>query len=271
MKNQLLTDENYNNYNSSEDIPDIYHKVNEDIPFSSESALEKTAVICKYLAKHVKGGPGLGTSSGRALKIMLEGNYGVCSDISQVFNNFCILNDIKVREWGVVDKFYKESYGHSFNEIFSEELDKWIAVDPSKCLFFYDPKNETPLSAEELFTRGRQKLPLKYECFGENVDIDDPYIRAIYFSPKAIPFMLYNYKIKTIDTVLDKFPKFPNFLISTLLIMLRKHFRYMMLFNDHKRLWNPKTQIVTQGNTITEEKASEPGVETSSKSYKLSN
>ena len=44
--------------------------------------------------------PGLSVPSEEALKIMLAGKGGVCSDMVQIFNNFCVINDIKVREWG---------------------------------------------------------------------------------------------------------------------------------------------------------------------------
>ncbi len=32
---------------------------------------------------------------------MINGEGGVCSDFSQIYSNFCVINDIKVKEWGL--------------------------------------------------------------------------------------------------------------------------------------------------------------------------
>jgi hypothetical protein len=50
--------------------------------------LEKEAKkIAKWLRNHIKG-PGLGKSSNKHYE-KIRGEGGVCSDMSQVYNNFC--------------------------------------------------------------------------------------------------------------------------------------------------------------------------------------
>ena len=75
---------------------------------------------------------------------------GVCSDYAQVFINFCIINDIKVREWGIKGSSQAIIGGHSFNEFYSEELRKWILIDIYNCVFIINKSSKELLSVSQL-------------------------------------------------------------------------------------------------------------------------
>jgi len=131
-----IKNESYNLINTKAELPSIFNTVNMQMfkDTSKMTDLEKVKYISTWLVDHIKGGPGLSLSSKKALQIMLDGKGGVCSDMAQIFNNFCLINDLKVREWGVtIIPFNTNFGGHSFNEVYIKELDKWIFVDVSNC------------------------------------------------------------------------------------------------------------------------------------------
>jgi hypothetical protein len=71
----------------------------------------------KWLRNHIKGGPGLGKSSNKALRKMIRGEGGVCSDMSQVYNNFCVIKRFKSKRMGlkIITDNHSILGGHSFN------------------------------------------------------------------------------------------------------------------------------------------------------------
>ena len=90
----------YNGINPKNNIPEIYFEINQSIfPKASkiQTDFKKAIKIARWLENHVKGGVGLGKSSEITLRKMINGEGGVCSDLSQVYNNFCVINDIKVK------------------------------------------------------------------------------------------------------------------------------------------------------------------------------
>ena len=129
----------YNNINSISEIPKIYFALNKLVFSKVKTELtdvEKAQRIAIWLRNHIKGGPGLGNSSEKALKKMMNGEGGVCSDFSQVFNNFCVINNLKVKEWGlkIISKDPSILGGHSFNEVYSKEYKKWVLIDVTKSI-----------------------------------------------------------------------------------------------------------------------------------------
>ena len=106
----------YNFVNNKEDIPKHFEEINSIIfeDGKPDSDLDLVKKLCSWLQNNIKGGKGLSYPSEEALKIMLAGKGGVCSDMVQVFNNFCVINDIKVREWGVTRAPFNKavSYTH---------------------------------------------------------------------------------------------------------------------------------------------------------------
>lgn len=231
----------YNELNAPQDIPEIYSRVNARIPLTPEmDDFEKALAISTYLRINIKGGPGLSLSSAKTLEAMLDGRGGVCSDFSQVFNNFCVINNIKVKEWNCVDRFYLSQYGHTFNEVYAPQLQKWIAIDMHQSFYFTD-ENRTPLSVVEAFSRRRAGLENNFEFFVPGYEPKSMDRLKNIFSSKSIPFLTINYKNNEVDRYLDKFAgKFPVFVITTLMILLRKNFCFLFVLDNYKIKLLPK-------------------------------
>ena len=230
-ENQLPT---FNDCNRKEDIPPLFLEINKNISLQPQmDEYDKAIAITVYLRKHIKGGPGLGLSSDKALQLMLDGKGGVCSDHAQIFNIFCLLNDIKIREWGIVEKLCKPCYGHSINEIYSTKYQKWILIDSGKSLCFSSGEGEPPFSVIELFSQLRMGKPLHFfsVCrLGTN-------LKRINFtySSQTIPFLITNYVNKDYDYYFNMFQdRLPSFAINALLILLRKNYRFLFVIDDYK-------------------------------------
>lgn len=231
----LINEENYNDYNKKSDIPELFHSVNTTINLNQDDNLDKATKLAKEVRLMIKGGRGLGLSSEKTLKLMLQGEGGVCSDIVQAYNNFCILNDIKIRELGVIDRVYDSKQDHSFNEYFSKDLKKWIAIDTSKGVCFIDPKNKVKLSATELFDYVNNGRTVEYFSYLDDNNYDfqndlEESINQIYFQKNSIPFVISNYKIRFYDNLLDNFQTLlPTFVIHSMAVMLLKNVKFVML------------------------------------------
>lgn len=232
-----VINETYNAYNAIEDIPEIFFDINNEIfkDTKIETDLEKAIHIAAWLRKNIKGGPGLSMPSDLALTTMLGGMGGVCSDISQVYNNFCVINKIPVKEWGItILPFNKKYGGHAANEIFSKELNKWVLIDVSKCIIFYTSESNEPLSTLEVFSTPKD---LRYNPFLKEIK-DDKQIQNYYFNEAAAPFLISNYKNK----VYDKFlrggnSKIPIFLIHFLVYLTGNSYHYKFPLNDYKKMF----------------------------------
>ena len=231
----VINGESYNDYNEKSDIPEIYHKVNSTFELQQSNNLDKGIQLAKFVRLKIKGGKGLGLSSDRTLKFMLKGEGGVCSDIAQAYNNFCILNDIKIRELGIIDKIYDSKHDHSFNEFFSEKLNKWIAIDVSKGIYFVDPSTSKKLSAVELFNLIDNQKKVEYVSFITEKTYDfhsdlEESVEQIYFQQNSIPFLISNYNIGFYDKLLNLFQSWlPTFIIHTIALILFKNVKFIML------------------------------------------
>lgn len=232
----------YNDINAPTDVPQIYFETSEKMALSpGMDAFDKAIAISTYLRTNIKGGPGLSLSSDKTLRLMLEGKGGVCNDFSQVFNNFCLINGIRVKEWNCVDRFFKTRFGHTFNEIYSPKHQKWIAIDVHQTFYFTPEDSDIPLSAVEIFKRGRdgQKKVFRFFVPGYEAKTLDR-LNKIY-APTAMPFLTMNYRNSDIDHYLDRFRgKFPVFIISTILILLRKNFHFLFVLDNYKVKLLPK-------------------------------
>lgn len=226
----------FNDSNRKEDIPLLYLETNSKIPLDPEmDGFEKTLALSKWLRFQIKGGRGLGLSSETSLRMMLDGQGGICSDYSQMLNVFCLLNDIRVREWGTVEKFYNPMFGHNYNEVWSEKRQKWIAVDFQKNLWFHKSADDTPLSVIELFTSLREGNPLAYHYFSDWRCIDMYKIDKTY-SKDSIPFLISRYDNKVYDHYLNKYQdKYPSFVINALMILKGKNYRFLFVMDDYRR------------------------------------
>lgn len=231
----------YNQYNSKDQIPSIFKEINEEIfkEFKGETELDRIKHLSIWLKNSIKGGRGLSEPSDTALSIMLSGEGGVCSDMAQIFNNFCVINDIKVREWGNTRAPFNESYGgHSFNEVYSEQLNKWILIDVySSVLFFYH--KGIPLSVIELFELVRKKEKVYFESFNSGHQVDEKNIARNYLDPDTIPFLICNYSNETYDRYLRKYrPQLPVFMVHFLLFIIGKSYHYRFPLDDYKEIFS---------------------------------
>ena len=232
-----LKDSNcFNTLNKKEDVAPIFLQTFAKIELDGKTDLEKSVTISKFLTQNIIGGPGLGLSSDVALYKMLNDRAGVCSDFSQIYNVFCLLADIKVREYGVVEKFYNPQFGHTFNEIYSNELQKWVMLDVGKGIYYKNRDTQQPLSATEIFLQLRNAQEPEIVYFTQRID-DDKRLDQIY-SAESIPFLISNYNNKTYDYYFNKYQdKVPGFLINFLLILVRKNFKFSFMLDNYKKFF----------------------------------
>lgn len=231
----------YNQFNSKDDIPKLFKEVNDEIlaSYQGSSDFEKAKHIAMWLNSHIKGGPGLSVSSEKALKIMLDGEGGVCSDMAQIFNNFCVINHIKVREWGATRAPFDPVFGgHSFNEIYCTGLSKWILLDVSACMVFYD-QSGLALSVIALYQRIRNKEAVNYKSFCSQNLPDQETIHRNFLNPKNVPFLICGYSNKIYDRMLDlSRPHIPVFMSHFFLYMVGKSYSYRFPLDDSRRIFS---------------------------------
>ncbi|WP_299116152.1 transglutaminase-like domain-containing protein [uncultured Winogradskyella sp.] len=232
-----VNQETYNKYNQEKDIPKIYYEINKEI-FKNKlpaTELEKAKQIALWLRSNIKGGPGLSLPSDEALVSMLDGRGGVCSDLSQVFNNFCVINGILVKEWGItIMPFDKRYGGHAVNEIFSKEMNKWILIDVSRCILFYLEDNVEPLSTLEVFTANGN---LRHSSL-LGIEKEDKQLQNYFYNPSATPYLIVSYKNKLYDSYLRGLKQwFPIFVIHFLVYMTGRSYKYKFPLSDYNDLF----------------------------------
>ena len=238
----------YNAINPKYDIPPIYFQLNNMIlakPEADLSDIEKAKKIAKWLRNHIKGGPGLGKSSNKALRKMIRGEGGVCSDMSQVYNNFCVINDLKVKEWGlkIITDNHSILGGHSFNEVYSKEFKKWVIIDVSKSIFFYHNNAKIPLSVFDLIQLKKENKEIHYFEFNKKVTVDKQYIEDIYLIPNSFPFLITNYCNKTYDYFLDKLSFLPESIVHGLIYLTGKSYTFEFPTKEYKVV-SPVTESI---------------------------
>lgn len=241
VTNADIEGEAYNTCNPKADIPAYFHEINTRI-FPSEKPkdiLDLVLQLSIWLQQHIKGGPGLSYASEEVLRKMLLGEGGVCSDRVQVFNNFCVINDVKVREWGVTGIPFDKSYGgHSFNEVFIPSMNKWIAVDVSYCGFFYAENQTLPLSVIEIFQAARQQDRVLFKTFLPGGESPLKIIQNNYLKPGIAPFLVSRYNNVVYDRYLKRYRGYlPVFVIHFMVYLSGKSYRYLFPLDDYKRIF----------------------------------
>jgi hypothetical protein len=231
----------YNTWNKKEEIPKNFSEINSKV-FQNrkpDSDLEMVKQLVSWLCQHTKVGPGLSESSDKALETMLYGKGGVCSDMSQIFNNFCVINDIQVREWGTTSApFNRVNGGHSFNEVYIKELQKWLLIDPSWGMLFYNDQ-KMPLSVVELYHFTRNNKILHYQSFVEGNTIEASQVSKNYLNTDITPFLICEYRNKTYDRFL-KFarPYLPVFMIHFFIYLSGKSYHYKFPLDDYNKIFS---------------------------------
>ena len=236
-----IEDYTYNIVNPKSEIPGYFHEINKTIFKDGKpgTTLELVKTLSLWLLDNIKGGPGLSVPSDVALKVMLAGNGGVCSDMTQIFNNFCVINDIKVREWGSTRAPFNREYGgHSFNEVYISELKKWVLIDVSYCAMFYHEESQ-PLSVIELYQLLREKKIITYKSFNNSKILETANIEKNYLNPDTIPFLICNYSNKTYDAILKySRPIIPIFMSHFVLYVFGKSYYYRFPLDNYKNIFS---------------------------------
>lgn len=226
----------FDQFNDLSVVPDYFFKINSEISVAEHAdELEKSKQIGQYLRSKTKPGPAIGLSPEATLRKMLEGNGGVCSDFSEIFNLFCLINQIPVKEWGCVDRLYNTQFGHSFNEIYSSAKQKWIAIDIHKGILFKDPSGDY-LSTIELFQYLRAGNELIVEHYS---DYRSPQIERLNFvyAAQTIPFLVDNRHFKYISNCFQKYEKkIPKLLMDSWIILVQKNQKFIFVLDNYKKL-----------------------------------
>lgn len=220
----------YNDINKKSNIPPLYSEINNLIftdLIGDLTDYEKAIKIAIWLKNNIKGGPGLGKSSTTALSKMINGEGGVCSDFSQIYNNFCVINDLKVKEWGIknISNDPRVSGGHSFNEVYCKELQKWIMIDTAKSIVFYYKEQNIPLSTFEFIQFKKENKEISPSSFNTTIS-NDTNINNIFLTSNSLPFVITNYNNKTYDFFLNKLDFFPESIIHGIVFLMGKSYAF---------------------------------------------
>ena len=232
---------NYNDLNPKGGIPDYFYEINalifKDIRPTSD--FETVKHISLWLKAHIKGGRGLSEPSDKALHTMLSGAGGVCSDMAQIFNNFCVINDLKVREWGTTSAPFNRAFGgHSFNEVFCKELEKWMLIDVYWC-FYFKSDNGNPLSVIELYQRNRCDKPIHCQSFYPTMTVEPMTVAKNYLNPDIIPFLICGYRNSIYDAFLKRTQSFvPIFVTHFVIFLLGSSYHYQFPLDDYKAIFS---------------------------------
>ncbi|MFK7782427.1 hypothetical protein [Psychroserpens sp.] len=231
----------YNTTNKKTDIPAYFYEIN-NLIFKTKKPKEELEIVKQiaiWMHKNIKGGRGLSEPSEKALRMMIDGDGGVCSDMVQVFNNFCIINDIKVREWGVTRAPFDRVFGgHSFNEIFCTNLNKWVLIDVSSSILFYSKKSIEPFSVLELYQFLRSGEDVFFKTFNEAHKISKANVENNFFNPDIVPFLICNYSNKRYDLLLKySRPYIPIFVSHFILYVLNKSYHYKFPIDNYKNIF----------------------------------
>jgi hypothetical protein len=227
----------YNDINKKSNIPPLFFEINNLIFKDSIDDLadfEKALKIATWLKNNIKGGPGLGKSSTTALSKMIKGEGGVCSDFSQIYNNFCVINDLKVKEWGMknLSNDSTVSGGHSFNEVYCKEFQKWIMIDTAKSIVFHYVDKNIPLSTFEFIQLKKDNKKISPSNFNATISICNDNINNIFLTSSSLPFIITNYNNKTYDYFLDKLDFFPESIIHGIVFLMGKSYVFEFPQND---------------------------------------
>jgi hypothetical protein len=221
----------YNDINKKRSIPALFFEINNKIFAAGKpecSDFDQALQIAVWLKKNIKGGPGLGKSSPVALQTMIDGKGGVCSDFSQIYSNFCVINDIKVKEWGIknLSNDPRFSGGHSYNEVYCSTMKKWVLVDVSKGILLFQKNTNIPLSSLEYIQLKKENKEIVISTIIPNDVIDLPRIQNIYLVFEVLPFVVTNYNNKIVDFFLDKLSFFPESIVHGMIIMLGQGYNF---------------------------------------------
>lgn len=100
-------------------------------------------------SKRVDGA--INATSEKTYSTIVREGRGYCADFVKAFAGLAAARGIAVRQWGFA--FNGFGSGHTFNEVFDTELEKWVMIDSFHSLYFVDPVSRLPLSVLEVHDR----------------------------------------------------------------------------------------------------------------------
>lgn len=156
---QVFETENVNEWCETRQVPEAYRQVVARLQLDGLSDFEKARRIAYDLSYGHSRGSGLGYDSVSALHHIYHLGEGLCSDYAQVFIGLCLAANLKAREWGLCNDFVDLKIGHSYCEVWCQELREWVFVDPSRSLYAIDTLDESLLSVRrmvDLSTSGKE-------------------------------------------------------------------------------------------------------------------
>ena len=210
-------------------IPDEYRSRVERLYTDDPSSWKHALAIAEHLSTKGTRGPGLGEDSTSALKAILEGRGGTCSDFAQVYWGLANAAGIPTREWGLCwDLLDTHRGGHAFNEIYCEEKERWVFVDPTFSIYATLRSGGPELSVSGL-------VDLVMKGCGEEVHFHfiDPQqetpqrverLRRHYLDCRHIFFCLSNYNPFEQDEVLRKWRWLP-LALQNLFLLFSGHYQ----------------------------------------------
>jgi hypothetical protein len=154
------------------EFPETFKREHDQPPADFQQALQKVFGSTKAASRNFSDALALGNylaipgfhggaiqrDSITALHGIVDHGTGYCADFAQVYSGLAHASSIAVREWGMsFDGF--GGNGHSFNEIYDEERQRWVFIDTYFSFYVQDKFTGEPLSVLEF----RKKLLSKSE------------------------------------------------------------------------------------------------------------
>ena len=137
-------------------IPEVFARVAADLASSGGQPPLEGFQLAVAVSSHLMGSPKrvggpIQSDVASAYAGVTQAGRGYCADFTQVFTAIATAAGLPVRTWGI--SFQAFGAGHAFNEVFDNQLHKWVLVDSFHSLYFVDPATLEPLSVLELHDR----------------------------------------------------------------------------------------------------------------------
>jgi hypothetical protein len=114
---------------------------------------DKARLLASHMVRNRNAQRPIQSDSINAYRRIIEEGDGYCADYSQVFTGLALAAKLPVREWGLAWNGF--GFGHTFNEVFERELDKWVFIDSFYSMYAVDADTGVPLSVLEFQERLR--------------------------------------------------------------------------------------------------------------------
>lgn len=218
------------------EIPSEFRSAISLIDLKSLQTLEKAKRIAFDLAHGHRPGRGLSSDSCRALKLIYAEDAGMCSDYAQVYTGLCVASGVKVREWGVCDDLVQTKLGHSFNEVFSSEYDKWVFIDAYRSVYATRRGQNEPIGVIELIdlvtANLADRIHFRYITEERMQQVGRP-LTDVYCNSENIFFLLSDYNVFRQDKALKWAKVLPLPLLHFILLIIGEYQRFHVYINHH--------------------------------------